>query len=86
MQIRLVDLPDEVERAVALLAGVMTIVEDSGPRPRRGPSLQVQRYLTIRLPEPEPAATPVPARASRTVRRTDPGPARPDPVDLSAWT
>ncbi|MFI6396475.1 hypothetical protein [Nonomuraea sp. NPDC050540] len=82
MQIRLVDLPDDVERVVTLIGSVMTIVEDSGPRPRRGPSLQVQRYLTIRLPEPAAA----PARARRTVRRTDPGPAGPDPVDLSAWT
>ncbi|MFE0147909.1 hypothetical protein ACFWY5_12235 [Nonomuraea sp. NPDC059007] len=85
MQIRLVDLPDEVERAVALIAGVMTIVEDSGPRARRNGSSQVQRYLEVRLPEPVPPAPITPCRA-RSARHTDPGQAGPDPVDLTAWT
>lgn len=61
MKIRLVGTAEEAEAAAALIATVMTIVEDSGPRARRGGGLQIQRYLDVRLP-PSPQPQPAPAQ------------------------
>jgi hypothetical protein len=34
----------------------MTVLEDLGPRPRRGGGLQIQRYLDVRITPPHPPA------------------------------
>jgi hypothetical protein len=89
MKVRLVGTAEEAETAAALIGTVMTVLEDSGPRARRGGGLQVQRYLEIRLTPPGPPVSSEPAPVSRPRR---PG-SRPEPpaadlsdaVDLSDW-
>ncbi|MFI6909747.1 hypothetical protein ACIBKY_51390 [Nonomuraea sp. NPDC050394] len=80
MKIRLVGTPEEAEQGAALIAAVMTIVEDSGDRARRGGGLQVQRYLDVRLP-PAPESAPARPRRARPSGPDAPGPE----VDLSPW-
>ncbi|MEV4887879.1 hypothetical protein AB0K48_00620 [Nonomuraea sp. NPDC055795] len=50
VKIRIVGLPDEVDRDAAEIARVLTVVETSTPYPSRGNSRQVRLYLEVRLP------------------------------------
>lgn len=49
MKLRLHGLPEEVERAIARLAEVFTVVSVSGAYPDRPPSRLVRVYLDVRL-------------------------------------
>lgn len=57
IRIRLHALPEDTAAAVARLAALFDILDDSGDRPpRRGGSLRL-RYLTVRIPDPPHAPT-----------------------------
>ncbi|MFC5833158.1 hypothetical protein [Nonomuraea insulae] len=84
MKIRLVGTVEEAETAAALIATVMTILEDSGPRSRRGGGLQIQRYLDVRLTLPPDPARPPRSRQSGTSGSSH-GLEDADAVDLSGW-
>jgi hypothetical protein len=88
VQIRVVGTPEEAESAVGLIGMVVTVVEDSGPRPRRGGGLQVSRYLDVRLPPSGPAKVSSGGAAPRRPGRRAGGgeTAGGDAVDLSAWS
>jgi hypothetical protein len=52
IRIRLYALPEDNAAALARLAEVFDVLEDSGDRtPRRGGALRL-RYLTVRVPDP----------------------------------
>jgi hypothetical protein len=84
MKIRLVGTTEEAETAAALIATVMTVLEDSGPRSRRGGGLQIQRYLDVRLTPPDPKGSKdqPPHRCSGAELEAK---ASHDAVDLSSW-
>jgi hypothetical protein len=64
-----------------LVGAVMNILEDSGPRARRGISVQGSAYLEVRLPDPVPQARQAaPPPLARPRRR--PAAAPEDAVDL----
>ncbi|WP_327583460.1 hypothetical protein OHA25_47755 [Nonomuraea sp. NBC_00507] len=85
MKIRLVGTAEEAEAAAALIGTVMTVLEDSGPRSRRGGGLQIQRYLDVRLTPPDPPGSKdqPPHRCSGDAGRE--AKASHDAVDLSSW-
>ena len=59
IRLRLCALPDDNAAAVARLAALFDVLEDSGDRnPRTGGALRF-RYLTIRIP-PEPCGPAAP--------------------------
>lgn len=58
MKIRITGLPGEVESAAARLGEVLTVLESSGLRPRRGNSRLVSLYLDA-APKPWPGAVVV---------------------------
>ncbi|MFI7709253.1 hypothetical protein [Nonomuraea sp. NPDC049480] len=70
--------------AAALIGTIMTVVEDSGPRSRRGGGLQIQRYLDVRLTPPDPPGSKdqPPRRCSGAGREAA---AADDAVDLTSW-
>ncbi|MGP4100461.1 hypothetical protein [Nonomuraea sp. KM90] len=88
MKFRLVGTTEEAETAAALIATVMTLLEDSGPRARRGGGLQIQRYLEVRLTPPQPpASSDPPPRPQRHGSRPEPEITdRPDAIDLAEWS
>ncbi|HEX4815137.1 MAG TPA: hypothetical protein VFV66_20540 [Nonomuraea sp.] len=84
MKIRLVGTAEEAEAAAALIGTVMTVLEDSGPRSRRGSGLQIQRYLDVRLTSPDPPGSKdqPPHQCSGAGLEAA---AADDAVDLSSW-
>ncbi len=62
IRLRLHALPKDTAAAVARLAEVFDILDDSGDRHPRGNSALRLRYLTVRIPDPprEPAAPDAP--------------------------
>ncbi|MGR6924252.1 hypothetical protein ACU635_59165 [[Actinomadura] parvosata] len=86
MKIRLVGTAEEAETAAALIGTVMTVLEDSGPRSRRGDGPQIQRYLDVRLTPPQPPAACEPATPPRSSAGVGPEMAPADSMDLSSWT
>ena len=51
IRIRLYALPAGNAQAVARLAALFDVLEDSGDRAPRGPSALRFRYLTVRIPD-----------------------------------
>jgi hypothetical protein len=54
IRLRLYALPGDNTAAVARLAEVFDVLEDSGDRAPRGASALRFRYLTVRIPDPDP--------------------------------